>query len=217
MRKALIARFAVSVVALSLWGCGVADDFEANSRLVVTSVTSAAGANTVVANALEKTDDSGTDGTAGTNDPDGTENNGLPDPGETVEVALSNDLGTISFKNDPRGATGSGVDLTVYRIDITYLDGNRQSRTFAPSKIYNVSLLVPTEATAELIDVILVPVDMKYGVRDIFISPPSAAALTAVRDWTAIIDIYAKDPKNNNDVHTQAKVSIHFINPMVEG
>jgi hypothetical protein len=76
---------------------------------------------------------------------------------------------------------------------------------------------VPTKGTAS-IDVVLVPVEMKSaqnGLRSIFLYG-TRAEQEAVRTWTVVLDVYARDLVNNRAVSAQGQASIQFINPMVE-
>lgn len=199
---------------LLLWGgVGPGWTYEAGNRLLVQDITSVTGPGSFVFNAVEKTDDSG--GLAG----EEGNGDGFPDAGEVVEEALGNDTAKITFKNEPRPGVGTGVDLTVYRVDITYQDGSGNARAFAPRFTYQRTVLVPTGGTAEY-EFIIVPSSMKVpssantrGLRDMFLFPASSSELDVVSGWTAVIDIYSRDKLNGDDVHAQTVQSIRFINP----
>jgi hypothetical protein len=220
MRKKIILLSALGI-ALTSWGCGsgIEPGFDAGNRLTVQTITDAKGLSVPIFNALEKTDDSGTDGVLNPEapDPDGTEGNGLPDPGETVLVPLSDDLGNMTLANETRLGVKPGVALHIQEIDVTYLDANGQSHTFAPTVRYQVTGVIEPDTSADF-GFILVPLSMKTavgGLRDIFLFGTDAE-IEAARKWTAIVDVYGKDTVNDDSVHAQGQISIRFINPMVE-
>jgi hypothetical protein len=203
----------VSALFLVWGGSAPALAFEAENRLLVQSIESVTGGGGFVFSAVEKTDDSG--GVAGTEG----ENDGFPDPGEVIQDPLGNDLAKVTLKNEPRPGVETGVDLTVYRVDITYLDASGNSHAFAPRFTYQQSQLIPTGGTADL-QFVIVPYSMKVpsaatvrGLRDIFLYPVSPSEVDQVSRWTASIDIYARDKLNGDTVHTRTDQSISFINP----
>lgn len=215
MRKAALSSLLAATLALPLVGCGVADDFQAGNRLLITSLTDTNGNSVPVFNAVVKTDDSGTDGDPAVADTNGSQNDGFPDDGETILEPLSDDLGKLSLSNEPRLGVDPGVPLTVYRVDVSYRDGADATRAFAPKKAYDVSLIIPSGETADL-TFVLVPVEMKAnGLQPIFLEGTDAQ-VEDVRQWEAIVDVYARDELNNDSVHDQARTSVRFINPMVE-
>ncbi|NTU59954.1 MAG: hypothetical protein HGA98_02720 [Deltaproteobacteria bacterium] len=230
MRKTVLAHLAAPALLALLVGCGSAgggggdDDYDAASYLTVTNIVSSSSggedggggaANQIVANAVEQTDDSGTDGDPATVDADGTQDNGRPDPGEEVLTPLSAEKGTISFSNTPTGALGTGVNLTVYRVDIHYVDSFNRTHAYAPDMHYSVTLTVPSEGTADLVDLVLVPQAMKYGVRQSLLE--GRADAEGIRNWNASVRWYAKDERNDAYTDGWAQYSIVFRNPMVEG
>lgn len=200
------------LIPLALFFAGCGDDFEAGNRLKIVSVTAGDGGTVFVLNAVETTDDTGADQQSGTGDVG--ENNGFWDEGETLEAPLGPDTATILFENETRLGVETGVDLSVYRVDVTYYDRNGSSRSFAPTQHHGVTVLVPTDATAEL-DIVLVSTDMKVGIREVFFQGVEANVYAA-RTWTAVLDVYARDVRNGDSVHAQASVPITFINPNVE-
>jgi hypothetical protein len=212
-----LARLAFALGAL-VWlglGCGiVGEEFEAGNQLKVTSVADRAGSNAPVFAAVEETDDSGVDGQAGTND-DG-EDDGFPDPGETVVNLLSIDTGVLSLENEPRLGVGeNGVELQVFRVDVTYFDANGAAQAFAPQRSLATTATVPNQGAVDL-EFELVPLSMKLatgGLRDIFLFG-TAAQRAAVERMTAVVDVWAKDMRNNDTVHAQGQIAISFINPM---
>jgi len=205
----------LGVLALFLgWGGSTpALAFEAANRLLVQSIVPVTGGGGFVFNAVEKTDDSG--GSAG----EEGEGDGYPDPGEVIEAPLGNDLAKLTLKNEPRPGVEKGVDLTVYQVDITYLDASGNSRAFAARSSFQQSQLIPTGGTADL-EFIIVPYSMKVpseayarGLRTIFLYPASPAEVDQVSRWTAAIDIWAKDKLNGDTVHARTDQTISFVNP----
>lgn len=215
MRKVLLLLMSVLVPALFTLGCGEDDDFEAGNRLIVASITDEDGNSGPVFNAVIKTDDSGTDGDPDVEDPDGSQGDGFPDLGEEVLEPLSDDLAVITLENEERLGVDPGVDLNVFRIDATYFDANGNSRDFAPRRSFAVTGLVPNEGTVDL-TFVLIPVDMKAdGLQPIFLFG-TPEEVQAVRQWTVVVDVFARDERNDDNVHAQGQISVRFINPMVE-
>lgn len=215
MRRSYLAGLAILAGLTGLFGCGSAgggDDFEAGNRLTVSSVTDTDDHATPVFTAVEKTDDLGRDHQADTTDEG--EGNHFPDDFETVETLLSDDLGKVVLANQPRLGVDQGVDLQVYRIDLTYYDALGRRRDFAPSQVFNVTGTVPNEGTAEL-ELVVVPVDMKTGLRWFFLYG-TADQIEAVRTWKLVVDVYARDIPNDRSVHARGQMTVRFINPMVE-
>ncbi len=216
MRNGNTLGLALLLGALGLTGCGVADDdFQAGNRLIVDGVTDVSGSTAPVFAAVEWTNDGGPD-----NDPATLDDNnpGFPDPEEEILAGgeLRDDLGKVALRNQPRLGVSPGVDLHVYRVDVTYYDDNGASRFYAPRVTYWPTLRVPNDGTATL-DVILVPVAMKQGgLRDAFLFGTSAEK-AAARKWTAVVDVYARDLLNGDGVHAGGSITIQFINPLVEG
>ncbi|MHB8765243.1 MAG: hypothetical protein ACYDA8_13055 [Deferrisomatales bacterium] len=121
----------------------------------------------------------------------------------------------MTLGNEPRLGVNPGVDLQVYLVDVTYLDANGGSRTFAPTQRHNVALNVASGASGEL-GFVLVPEAMKKaagGLRDLILRG-SEAERRAVQTMTAIVDVYAKDVRNNDTVQAQGSIPLTFINPM---
>ena len=214
MRRALIAVFALFVGAWGLSGCGTAgDDFQAGNRLLVTRVADAGGSTSPVFMAVEETDDSGPDG-----DPDTTDDNnpGFPDPGEEILTPLGDDTGVVSLRNEPRPGVEEGVELVVFRVDLTYVDKFGRSHDFAPTRSEFPTVEVPSGGTAD-VNVTLVPVEMKEnGLRDVFLFG-TADEQEAVREWTVYVDVYARDALNDDTVHAGGSITVRFVNPLVEG
>lgn len=248
MRRMHLALCAAPAALALLVGCGSggggggSNDYDAASYLTVTNITSStssssgsgtgggtggttSGANMIVSAAVEQTNDLGCDNVVSTPGTDPLEGNRFPDSCENFVDGgtLAPDLGTISLQNDPWGAKGSGVPLTVEKVVFTYKDGGGRSWAFADQKIYGQALQVPSEDTASLTDIVLVPLGMKEGVRDYFLGlktdagAPAADPLKYLREWNATVDIWARDAKSDNTVHTQGHFAISFYNPMVEG
>jgi hypothetical protein len=197
-----------------LFACGE-DDFQAGNRLIVESITDEGGASTPIYNAFEKTDDSGKDGDPAVVDPDGSQGDGFPDLGETVLELISDDRAVITLRNEARLGVDPGVDLHLIRIDFTYRDANGATRDFAPKRSVTVSGTIPNDSTEEL-TVVLIPVEMKLnGLRGIFLFG-TPEEIAAVRQWTVIVDVFARDIRNDDIVHAQGRVGVRFINPLVE-
>ncbi|GAB4267243.1 MAG: hypothetical protein Kow0092_20500 [Deferrisomatales bacterium] len=224
MRKLLILGLCAALGPLGLAGCG-GDDFQAGNRLTVVSITDESDNAVPVFRAVVETDDSGNDGDPGTVDPYGSQGNFFPDlggggsPGETVLVPLGNDLGKITLQNEARLGVDPGVDLELFRIDLTYFDANGASRTFAPPQSLSVTGVVPNDGTLDLDGVVLVPVEMKTaddGLQEIFLFGTSDE-IEAVRQWTVVVDVYARDVRNDDTVHAQGQITVKFIDPMIEG
>lgn len=196
-----------------LFFCGCGDDFQAGSRFTITSLTDLNDHSVAIFNALEKTDDSGINGILGDNDEG--EGDGYPDANEERLVPLGNDLAKIILKNETRLGVDEGVDLYVYRIDVTYYDNNGASRIFAPRQSFDITGVVPADSTGEF-TFELIPVDMKIlGLRDEFLSY-DPDRIQSVRHWLSVVDVYARDIRNSDTVHAQASISVTFINPMIE-
>ncbi|MBI5017423.1 MAG: hypothetical protein HZB55_18290 [Deltaproteobacteria bacterium] len=215
MPKVILLSLLATTLALPLVGCGVSDDFQAGNRLVVTSLTDSNDHSVPIFNAVVKTDDSGKDGDPATVDTDGSQGDHFPDDGEKVLEPLSDDLAKVGLKNVTRLGVDPGVPLTVYRVDVTYRDGNGKTRDFAPRKSYDVSFAIDPDGTGDLTFVI-VPWDMKANGLEWYFLFGTSEELAVVRQWTAVVDVYARDQLNSDDVHAQGKMSIRFINPMVE-
>ncbi len=209
--------FAICLIACVpvLASCGAEDDFQAGNRLIIESVTDEGGAEGPIFNAVVKTDDSGKDGDPAVVDADGSQGDGFPDLGEEILETLHDDLGVITLRNEARLGVDPGVDLHPFRVDFTYRDANGQTRTFAPARSVFLTGLVPNDGTAEL-TAVLIPVDMKInGLQDIFLFG-TPAEIAAVRQWTVIVDVYARDVRNQDVVHAQGLITVRFINPIVE-
>lgn len=214
MGKSVLWTSILTGLFLVVSGCGSDDDFQAGNRLIVTKVADSAGSTAPVFMAVEETDDTGLDGKPNTGDQG--ENDGRPDPGEAILTPLEPDLGVVSLKNESRLGVDPGVDLQVYRVDVTYLDAFGNSRSFAPTQNYGVSVTVPNDGTVDL-DTVLMPLGIKIppaggGLRDNFLDPSQTASVSKM---TAIVDVYAKDIRNNDKVHAQGSITLTFINPMV--
>lgn len=213
---ALLSLLAASLV-LPLAGCGVADvddDYQAGNRLLITSLTDAAGHSVPVLNGSVKTDDSGKDGDPATVDADGSQGDKFPDEGETILEPLSDDMGKLSLLNEPRLGVDPGQPLVVYEVTVTYFDANGKTREFAPKKFYDVNVSVPTKGNADL-TFVLAPYQMKADGLMWYLLYGTAEEKAAVSEWTAVVDVYSRDDLNDDDVHSQAKTSIRFIDPMV--
>lgn len=223
MSKNVLAQILSPILALALWGCGTGggDDFQAGNRLSVTSIVSDAGDNVIVSKAVHETADLGPDGVVG-GDTTG-EGNNFPDATEPTTVFLAPDAATITVFNEPRLGTKdengnpAGVSLFVEDVYVTYRDANGHARDFAPQQHIRVTQEVLSGEAAEIALPTFVPVGMKSdpdGLEHIFLTDP--AEIPDVRDWTAIVDILAKDTLNGDTVNAQGRISIHFYNPMVE-
>ncbi|MBI5444160.1 MAG: hypothetical protein HY900_23485 [Deltaproteobacteria bacterium] len=207
--------FVLFAGSAGLLGCGSSDDFESGNRLVISSIEDSAGRAIPVFNALEETDDLGLDHQAGTGDQG--EANKFPDAEETVVTPMTEDLGTISLSNQARLGVDPGVDLQVYRVDLSYYDAVGLTHDYAPMKTYSVTGTVPNNGTAE-VSLVLVPIEMKTapnGLRTTFLYGTTAER-DAVRTWSVVVDVYANDLVNNRSVHSQGRTSIRFMNPMIE-
>src|SRR5262245_262724 len=149
MRRIAPGLFALAVLWFVGAGCG--DGFQAGNRLKITGITSD---TSLVFNAVEETNDAGLDNQPNTGDEG--ENNKRPDTGETIVTKLGPDAVTIALANEPRLGVDPGVDLQVFRVDVTWLDANGNAQAFAPKQNLSVSADVPSGGTANL-TVVLVP------------------------------------------------------------
>ncbi|MHB8765242.1 MAG: hypothetical protein ACYDA8_13050 [Deferrisomatales bacterium] len=87
MRNAATIALLLGLSGLALLGCGTADsDFDAGNRLKILRLADGSDSTAPVLLAVEKTDDSGKDGDPAVVDVDGSQGDGFPDPGETVET-----------------------------------------------------------------------------------------------------------------------------------
>jgi len=200
-------------LALGLAGCG-SDDYQAGNRLTVALLADAEGSTAPILYAVEETDDSGVNGTLG--DGDDGEGDGFPDNGEVLITALASDIGVVDLANESRPGVKEGVDLQVYLIDVTYYDANGNTPLFAPRYRQSVTATVASDSTASL-DFTLVPLEMKLatgGLRDIFLYG-TAAEKTSVSRMTAVVDVYARDPLNDDNVLASGAMTLQFVNPMV--
>jgi len=209
------------IAALAFVGCGydvpgheiIDDDFQAGNMLTVTSITDTSGHSVPIFKGVQKTDDLGRDGIPDTDDEG--EDDGYPDSFEELLEKLSDDLATITLENETRLGVAEGVDLHVFRVDVTYYDNNGNSRTFAPRQSFDITGVIPADSEATL-EIVLIPVDIKInGLRDALLTG-TLAERDAVRQWTVVVDVYARDTKNDDTVHAQGGTTVRFINPMVE-
>lgn len=197
-----------------LFACGE-DDFQAGNRLIIQSITDKGGSSAPVYNAFEKTDDSGADGDLAVIDPNGSQGDGYPDQGEAVLQPIGDDSAVITLRNEARLGVDPGVDLHLIRIDFTYRDANGATRDFAPKRSVTVSGTIPNDGELEL-TAVLIPVEMKLdGLRGIFLFG-TPEEIKAVRQWTVIVDVFARDIRNDDLVHDRDQVGVRFINPLVE-
>lgn len=228
MRNPLLPLLALSLGTLSLWGCGSAgggsdNDYQAGGeRLAVVSVTPVAG-DTFVIDVVKKTNDFGDDNTENT--ADRGENDGLPDPNETVLQDVTDFFATLSLENKARLQDGQSTDLIVKTVDVTYVDSNNHSRFKLNRQLPSGTVLIPAGSTADL-TINLLPLNIiaqekPLGPEAIFLSGNEnqncgdQACIKDIRNMTAVLDIYAEDEMNsNNEVHVQTRLSIALQNPM---
>jgi hypothetical protein len=158
-----------------LLGCGTSSDFATGNRLRVTSITDMDGASTLVLHVGDGTD----------------------------TTAFQDFYGKVLILNEPRLGVEEGVDLHVYRIDMTYLDARNTQSALAPKKSYGIASSVPTNSSVEL-NLVFVPSEMVAEVA------PRLATDFWLREWTIVIDIWAEDARNGNSVQAQGSMTVRF-------
>ena len=183
-------------------GCGSAPD-DAGDRLVVVSMKPTEG-DGFVFNGVEvvTTDDGcpGVDDSAGNGFWDGcTDEEYEPMTVDYVDIVLRNEL---------RPGVDDGRPLEVYRVRVTFYDAAGDTPSYAPTLVADGPLTIDPGGEGTL----TMPVDtmnMKYAIRELFWTDQ----VTGQVGLTAVIDIYAVDVLNDEEVHAQTRVGIGFVNP----
>jgi hypothetical protein len=220
MRKGLGGILLGMALGALLAGCGVVDDsFEGASRLNVQSIKPATAPPVYMSNKV--TDD----GAANPSNPGA--GNHFPDSGEVVITELTAEPAKVTVFNEPRLGVANPVDLEVYQVAVSYVDKFNNARPqVAPPSIQAVAASVAPNASA-VVDFVLVDIQMRTregGIAQIFRTGVSAdnfygvgniaAEREAASQWTAIVDVYSRDVKNNDTIHGQGRITFQFFNPM---
>ncbi len=192
-------------------GCGSAPD-DVGDRLVVVSVNPSQG-DAFVLNAVEVV-------TSDVGCPEGDEataNNGFWDgcTDETYEP-MTVDTADIVLRNEVRPGVDKGRPLEVYRVRVTFYDAAGNTPDYAPTIVADTALVVDPDSEATL----TVPVSSLHmkngfddvtGLRDLFFR----GDVTSQVGLTAVVDIYAVDALNDEEVHAQARLGLVFVNPNI--
>ncbi len=192
-------------------GCG-SDPDDVGDRLVVVSASPTTG-DGFVFNAVEVV-------TSDVGCPEGDEataNNGFWDgcTDETYEPKTV-DYADIVLRNEVRPGVEEGRPLEVYRVRVTFYDAAGDTPAYAPPIVADTALVVDPGSEATL----TVPVssllmkngfDDVTGLRDLFFR----GDVTSQVGLTAVVDIYAIDVLNDEEVHAQARLGIVFVNPNI--
>jgi len=202
---------------------------ESGNRLNLLSILPGGTAKALLFPVVETTDDTGLDGQAGTDDEG--ENDGYPDPGETLGK-LSSDTIVVKVQNEPRlgtlGEVTKGRPLFVDSAVITYhiCAGPNAGRTpaYAPPLSFRPAVSVAPEATADITLVAVPYSPMKVpaqvtvrGLRDIFLFPVDPQELQDAQVLCGTLDVWARDLENDTSEHAQAQFNVGFYNPNVGG
>lgn len=211
MRKAWLGVVALAAI-LMVAGCGSTDDFDGANRLIISSVANSEG-GALVFDAVETTGDEGQDGTANTGD---TGENGRWDEGESLtDGTPESDFITITLLNETRLGVEEGMNLYVENVQFTYLDGNGFTPTYAPARVVAVGSVVEPDSTAD-IEVLMIPRTIKTsvpGIREAWFSGNSVERASVRNDWNVVIDVWARDLRNDDVIHASKTVSVAFVNP----
>lgn len=217
------------LTALVLYGCGdLAKEEEGAAKISIVSVTgteilTGIESTSLIFGANEVRLDVGADQTAGTFD--AGEGDNIPQVFEPLVEPVTYDTVTLTVLNEPRLGVTSPVTVLIYKVVFTFFDANGNARVFAPQTIQSTNVTVAGGAS-KAFQILAVPEKMKTtggGLSDIFLYGDSldnmygdnpALEIRAASDWTVYIDVYAKDVENDDEIHTQAVTTFHFINPM---
>lgn len=190
------------------------------SWLRITNIEPGGGATSFVFNAVEVTDDVGLDGEADTGDEG--ENDGFPDPGETLE-GLASDMIIVNVRNEPRPGVDEGRPLTVDRVVLTYFDAAGQTPPYAPQLEFPITLEIEPNGTGSL-ELVAVPYTMKVpadssvrGLRDRFLFPVDSSEFHLAQYLRVHVAVHAKDKENGDSTGDEGEQGIGFVNPNVGG
>ncbi len=226
----VLSRALVIFLSTVIWaGAPAVSGAESGNRLNILSIAPGGTATALLFPVVETTDDTGLDGEAGTDDEG--ENDGYPDPGETLGK-LSSDAIVVTVQNEPRlgtaGDTTQGRPLFVDAAVVTYhiCAGPNAGRTplYAGPLSFRPAVSVAPNASAA-VTLVAVPfspmkVSGQLGVRalrDIFLFPVDPQELQDAQVLCGTLDVWARDLENNTTEHAQAQFNVGFYNPNVGG